>query len=254
MPEMKFGLLIAAAILPPAMSFAQWKTPWTYDGATGADHWGALDPGYAVCNTGRLQSPIDIRDTVKADLPVLRFDFRSEPLKYLINNGKTIRVNYHEAPGAGSYLIAGDTSYRLTQFHFHHPSEETVRGKPYAMEVHFMLESNDGKAAGVTVFLKAGKPNDTIQQLWNHMPRTEGNEQEVPGVEIDPASLLPQFTSYYMYTGSVTAPPWTEGVTWFVLKTPVEVSPAQIAAFADLYPHDIRPVQPLNGRIVKESR
>jgi carbonic anhydrase len=57
-----------------------------------------------------------------------------------------------------------------------------------------------------------------------------------------------------MYTGSLTAPPCTEGVTWFVLKTPVEISPAQIAAFAKRYPHDVRPVQPLNGRVVKASR
>ena len=249
---MKFGFLLA--ILVPATSLAQWKTPWTYDGATGADHWGALDPDYAVCNSGRQQSPIDIRDAVKAGLPALHFDFRSEPLKYLINNGKTIRVNYHDTPGAGSFLIAGGTRYQLTQFHFHHPSEDTVNGRPYAMEVHLMLQSSDGKAAGVTVFLKAGEPNATVQKLWDHMPPTEGKEQEVAGVDIDPASLLPRDTAYYMYTGSVTAPPCTEGVTWFVLKTPVEISPAQIAAFAKLYPHDVRPVQPLNGRIVKESR
>ena len=60
--------------------------------------------------------------------------------------------------------------------------------------------------------------------------------------------------SYYMYKGSSTAPPCTEEVTWFVLKTPVDVSSGQIAAFAKLYPHDVRPVQPLNGRVVEESR
>ncbi|HUB83849.1 MAG TPA: carbonic anhydrase family protein [Bryobacteraceae bacterium] len=251
---MKFGCLLAAALLIPATSLAQWKTPWTYDGAAGADRWGALDPDYAVCNIGRQQSPIDIRHAVKADLPALRFDFRSAPLKYLINNGKTIRVNYHDGAGAGSFLIAGDKSYHLTQFHFHHPSEETVNGRSYAMEVHFMLEASDGKAAGVAVFLKAGEPNSTVQKLWEHMPRTEGHEQEIAGVEIDPASLLPWNTTYYMYTGSVTAPPCTEGVTWFVLKTPIEVSAAQIAAFARLYPHDVRPIQPLNDRVVKESQ
>jgi len=251
---MKFACLLAAAILLPAASLAQWKTPWTYDGAAGADRWGALDPDYAVCNSGRQQSPIDIRHTAKADLPALRFEFRSEPLKYLINNGKTIRVNYHDAPGAGSFLIAGGARYRLTQFHFHHPSEETVNGRVYAMEVHFMLESSDGKPAGVAVFLEPGEPNAAVQKLWDHMPRSEGKEQEIPGVDIDPATLLPRNTAYYLYIGSVTAPPCTEGVTWFVLKTPVEVSSAQIAAFARLYPHDVRPVQPLNGRMVKESK
>jgi carbonic anhydrase len=77
---------------------------------------------------------------------------------------------------------------------------------------------------------------------------------EIPGVEINPATLLPAATAYYTYRGSQTAPPCTEGVTWFVLKTPVDISPEQISAFAKLYPHDVRPLQPLNGRVVQESR
>jgi carbonic anhydrase len=70
---------------------AQWKTPWTYEGATGAEHWSALDPNYAPCNTGKEQSPIDIQTAVKAALPALRCEYKSGPLQYLINNGKTIR-------------------------------------------------------------------------------------------------------------------------------------------------------------------
>ena len=251
---MKFGLLLAAAVLTPLPSLAQWKTPWTYDGAAGPEHWGDLDPDYAACKTGQQQSPIDIRGAQRADLPAIRFEYKSGPLKYLINNGKTIRVNYHDAPGAGNFLVAGGTSYRLTQFHFHRPSEETVNGKPYDMEVHLMHESSGGKRAGVTVFLKAGESNATVQKLWDHMPQAEGKEQDIPGAEVDPAGLLPHNSAYFTYLGSRTAPPCTEGVIWFVLKKPVEVSPAQIAAFARLYPHDVRPVQPHNGRAIQESK
>ena len=86
------------------------------------------------------------------------------------------------------------------------------------------------------------------------MPLTKGHEHEIPGVQVNPASLLPRDLSYYTYAGSLTAPPCDESVTWFILKTPVEISQAQINAFAKLYPHDVRPVQPLNGRIVKESQ
>jgi carbonic anhydrase len=88
------------------------------------------------------------------------------------------------------------------------------------------------------------------------LPDFSHEEQAVAGVEINPAGLLPSNTdtSYYMYVGSVTAPPCTEGVTWFVLKTSVEISAEQISAFAQLFPHDVRPIQPLNGRVVKESR
>ena len=75
----------------------------------------------------------------------------------------------------------------------------------------------------------------------------------IAGIEVNPTGLLPRDTSYYTYSGSLTAPPCTEGVTWFVLKSSMEISAKAISAFAALYPHDVRPPQPLNGRIVKET-
>jgi len=256
-----FVLLLVAAVLAPARSQAQWRTRWEYEGAKGPEHWSALDPDYAPCNVGKEQSPIDIQYVEKADLPALLFESKSGPLKYLVNNGYTIRVNYHDAPGTGNLLIAGDKRYQLTQFHFHRPSEEYIHGRPYDMSAHLMYQASDGKVAGVAVLLKAGSANPTIQQIWEHMPKTESKvlsdfshqEQEIAGVNISPAGLLPHDTAYYTYMGSVTGPPCTEGVTWYVLKTPVGISAEQISAFARLYPHDVRPLQPLNGRVVKEN-
>jgi carbonic anhydrase len=253
-PWILLGLLVAAAVFVPAGPRTQWKTRWSYEGPTGAEHWGDLDPDYAPCQAGKQQSPIDIRYAEKARLPALRFEYRSGPLKFLINNGYTIRVNYHDAPESGNFLIVAGKRYHLTQFHFHRPSEEYVHGRPFDMVVHLMHEAADGKVAAVAVLLKAGSANPTIQQLWDHMPVTESKEQEIAGVEVDPAGLLPRHTAYYIYMGSLTAPPSAEGVTWFVLKTPVDISAQQISAFAALYPHDVRPLQPLNGRIVRESR
>jgi carbonic anhydrase len=251
---MVFVALAVPAIGVPSVSRAQWTTAWSYEGAAGPDHWGDLDPAYAACKAGREQSPIDIRAADPTGLPAMQFDYHSGPLKYLINNGYTIRVNYHDAPGTGNVLTIGGKSYYLTQFHFHHPSEEYVGGKPYEMEVHLMHEAVDGAVVGVTVFLKAGSPNATVQRMWDHMPMTAGKEQEIAGVDVDPASLLPSDGAYYTYKGSLTAPPCSEGVTWFVLKTPVEISQAEISAFAKLYPHDVRPLQLLNGRLVQASR
>lgn len=253
-------MMASALLLTPFPSLAQWRTAWTYSGARGPDHWAELDTDYAACN-GKAQSPIDIETTRKAALPALKFESQSAPLRGLVNNGYTIRVNYHDAPGRGDFLIVGGERYQLTQFHFHRPSEEEIGGKAYDMVAHFMYQAADGKVAGVAVLLKAGKANATVQKIWNHMPKTESRvlkdfshrEEAVPGVEIDPVGLLPDNLAYYSYAGSVTAPPCTENVAWFVLKTPVEVSAGQIDAFAALYPHDVRPVQSLNGRIVMES-
>jgi carbonic anhydrase len=230
-----------------------WSTPWSYEGADGPEHWGDLTPEYAVCKTGKAQSPIDIRNAQTADLPAVRFEYKSAPLKYLINNGYTIRVNYH-APGSGGFLIVGSRRFQLTQFHFHRPSEELIEGKRFDMVAHLVHEDSEGKTAAVAVLLKAGKANDVVRRLWEHMPETKGNEREIPGVEINPAGLLPRDTGYYTYEGSLSFPPCTEGVTWFVMKSPVEVSAEQIDAFAKLYPHNVRPVQPLNGRVVKASK
>jgi carbonic anhydrase len=246
------ALLSLAALVVAATPRAQWKTPWSYEGPQGPEHWADLDPAYSACN-GHEQSPIDIRGAQRAALPPLRFEYQSGPLKYLINNGKTVRVNYHGADNQ-NFLIVGDRRYQLTQFHFHRPSEEYVNGQPYDMVAHFMHQTSDGQVAGVAVFLKTGRANTLVQQLWDHMPLTEGPEHEISGVQINPAGLLPANLSYYRYRGSLTAPPCTEGVTWFVLKTPVSVSSAQIKAFAALYPHDVRPPQPLNGRVIQESR
>jgi carbonic anhydrase len=256
------ALLSAVAITVPTNSQAQWRTPWEYEGPTGADHWSELDPAYATCNVGKEQSPIDIQSTDKTPLPALRFDSKSGPLKYLVNNGHTIRVNYHDAPGTGSQLIVGNNRFQLTQFHFHRPSEEYVHGKAFDMVAHLMYQSTDGTVVGVAVLLNAGRANATIRQLWEHMPKSESRvlpdfsheEEEIVGVAINPGSLLPHDLAYYTYMGSVTAPPCTEGIRWYVLKTPMDISAEQIDAFARLYPHDVRPVQPLNGRIVQESR
>ena len=247
-----FVLLVAAVVLAPAGPRAQWRTKWSYDGANGPEHWGDLDPEYAACQTGKQQSPIDIRNAEKTELPAIRFEYKSGLLK-IINNGYTaVRVNY--TPGNGNLLIVGDKRYELTQFHFHHPSEEYIHGKPFDMVAHLMHEASDGKVAAVAVLLKAGSANSTVGQLWEHMSKTPGKEEVIAGVEVNPAGLLPRDTSYYTYMGSLTAPPCTEGVTWFVLRTPMEISAEEIGAFAALYPHDVRPLQPLNGRVVKESQ
>ena len=252
MHRIRFWLAASLFLLPPGLR-AQWKTPWSYEGPQGPEHWGDLDPGYAVCKSGTEQSPIDIRNAEKTSgLPGIRFEYRSGPLQ-IINNGYTaVRVNYPK--GNGNFLVVGEKRYEITQFHFHRPSEEYINGKPFAMGLHLMHQAADGQVAGVAVLLQAGSANATVERLWRHMPPAAGAEHEIAGAAIDPAGLLPRNTDYYTYMGSQTAPPCTEGVAWFVLKTPVDIAPAQIDAFARLYPHDVRPPQPLNGRAVQESR
>jgi carbonic anhydrase len=253
------GALLGAPCAPAAQGDAPlyvspWRTPWDYsEGPRGPAHWGTLDPGYSLCNAGHAQSPVDITATRRSELPPLAFEYHSAPLPFVTNNGAAIRVDYKDPGGSGDFLVVDGKRYELQQFHFHRPSEEHVHGRQYDMVLHLMHRAADGEIAGVAVLLRRGHANAGLQQIIAHMPAREGL-QVVSGVVLDPRAMLPARLAYYRYDGSQTAPPCTEGVRWFVLKAPVDVSAAQIRAFAAIYPHDVRPPQPLNGRTILESR
>lgn len=238
-----------AAFAQAAPATAPLHAPhWGYSGAGGPSHWGDLDPSFATCKTGKRQSPIDIKGAKKdATLAPIQIDYKPSPLK-IVDNGHTIKIDY----AAGSSVTVGGKKYPLTQFHFHKPSEEEIAGKKYAMVIHLVHELPDG-AVVVALLVKSGAENPLIQKLWANLPKTEGKEIEVAGVTIDAADLLPADRNYYNFGGSLTIPPCGEGVNWFVMKTPIEMSAAQIAVFAKHYPMNARPIQPANGREIKES-
>ncbi len=223
--------------------------PWSYSGTTGAEKWGSLSKDYAVCSQGQRQTPIDIRNTVKADLPAINFAYKTVPLS-IIDNGHSIQV---DTPDAGNITVEGET-YELIQFHFHKPSEEKINGKIYDMVVHLVHQSKDGKLAVVAVLLDAGKEHSLIRTLWTHLPLETEKPLVRNEVQIDPNLLLPSKRSYYTFFGSLTTPPCSEGVLWLVLKTPMQVSKEQLAGFATRYKNNARPIQGVNNRVIKESR
>jgi carbonic anhydrase len=242
------------AVLPllgsrSALAQAEARHPWSYEGAKGPAHWGELKSEYAVCKTGKHQSPIDIRNEKPADLPAIEFSYAPTPFR-IIDNGHSVQVNVDP----GNSISVGGKRYDLVQFHFHHPSEERIHGKSYPMVAHLVHKDADGKLAVVAVLLKSGHQNPFIEALWKDLPADEGQEHAPQGARVDLGQLLPANRGYYTFTGSLTTPPCSEDVTWFVLKQPVEISKPEQAAFATKYAHNARPVQPLNGRAVQASK
>ena len=156
--------------------------------------------------------------------------------------------------GPGSFISIGDSRYELQQFHFHRPSEERINGKSYPMVAHLVHKKSDGALAVVAVLLKQGHQNALIQTLWANLPREKEKEKDFEKLSINVANLLPRQHAYYTFTGSLTTPPCSEGVTWYVLVNPAELSEAQIARFGKLYSVNARPVQPVNGRTIKVSQ
>src|SRR5205085_2599917 len=124
----------------------------------------------------------------------------------------------------GRFIDVGGHRYELLQFHFHRPSEESIDGKRYDMVAHLVHKDAEGRLAVVAVLLKEGKLNPMVATLWNHLPTQHEVEVHPEGVLVDPADLLPPERTYYTFNGSLTTPPCSEGVTWFVLKTPATLS------------------------------
>ncbi len=223
------------------------KTAWTYDGPAGATHWHKLSPEYAACGEGKRQSPIDIRDGVRSQQEPLVFNYKPSALK-VHNNGRTLEVPYE----AGSQLSIGGTPYELVGFHFHRPSEERINGRRFDMSAHLMHRSADGQWLAVAVVFMAGDEHPFIKTLWNSIPLDAGMVEQAGAVKIDASQLLPKLRGYYTFMGSLTEPPCTEGVRWIVMRTPVQMSRNQLEIFGRLYEMNARPVQPANGRLIKE--
>jgi carbonic anhydrase len=222
---------------------------WDYSGSQGPSHWGDLKPEFAACREGHRQSPIDIRSPQRVDLPAIEFDYRPSPL-HIVDNGHTIMINY--APG--SFIRVGGKQYELKQFHFHRPGEEEISGHAFEMEAHLVHADSDGNLAVVAVLLNKGSDNSLIHELWNDLPKEKEKEEVLENVHIDVAQLLPVSRGYYTFPGSLTTPPCSENVNWFVLKQPVTISGDEIEKFSHLYRNDARPTQPLDGRVVLESK
>jgi carbonic anhydrase len=243
------GLAFGLGILASTAALAQQTgANWAYEGKDGPLNWGKLDPAYAACSKGKEQSPIDIRGAhLNKSLPPIEFHYIAGSMT-LTNTGHTVQVT----PPAGSYIVVGGTRYDLVQFHFHHPGEEAVKGKLPDMTLHLVHKSADGKFAVVAVRLNEGNPNAVLAALWQHLPKTTGATDKLTD-EMSPAGLLPTDRGYWTYEGSLTAPPCTEGVRWFVFKQQVEISRDQLKAFGAIYKVNSRTIQDTHGRKIEAS-
>lgn len=256
------GLALLAAAAHQAVVSAQAPAAapvhaphWGYEGAEGPSHWGSLSPEFASCGTGKSQSPIDIVASAAAPLPAGTAGF--EPVRFgpttrqavkmdIVNNGHSVQV---DAVGADALMI-GQERYVLQQFHFHSPSEHTVDGQSYPLEAHFVHKAADGTLAVIGMLFVEGAENAAIAPHWKKLPKSAGAPMDLGMGSVSVASMLPARHDDYRYQGSLTTPPCSEGVKWFVMKEHPTASAAQIAQFRKVIQGNNRPVQPLNGRPV----
>lgn len=227
-----------------ALGAAAGQAPhWGYEGAGGPDNWGKLSPKFAVCGTGKAQSPVDLARLGAHGTDMVETNYHSGPLTVL-NNGHTVQANF--APG--STMTSGGHNYKLVQVHFHTPSEHEISGKHYPLVAHFVHADASGKLAVLGVLFKEGAANTELTKLIAAAPDHKQAAYTVDGASFDPNGLLPKSLKVFRYAGSLTTPPCSEGVNWNVAETPVTASAKQIAALHAIMGDNARPVQPLNGR------
>lgn len=257
--NMMFGIATASTLALLACASSQHGTEahaatsaphWSYTGAQGPSQWGDLSPDWALCKSGKSQSPIDITGATKQeDLAAIAFHYAPSAVR-VVNNGHAIQANYD----AGSYIEVDGERFELLQFHFHSPSENIVEGTPYPVEMHLVHKSASGALAVVAVFFSKGAANTELEKVWALMPNTPGAEVTGDG-QLSAEALLPPADQrgFWRFSGSLTTPPCSEGVIWSVMRQPLEVSEEQVGAFLSVIHENARPPMPLNGRQLAES-
>jgi carbonic anhydrase len=224
--------------------------PWTYTGDKGPQSWGELDPKWEQCGLGKSQSPIDLPsmgDEPRGQSDKLSVDYMSIPLR-IKNTGYTMEVQNR----TDSFIMVGSKRFDLTHFQLHSPSEHTIAGQRYPLEVQFVNKARDGELAVVAVLFEAGEANKALEEIWKKMPKSEtqdfvNHEKKLLSV----SDVISLSEGYYQYQGSLTAPPCSEGVRWFVAKETMEVEQRSIDQFRNvLGGRTNRPVQPVGDRKV----
>lgn len=217
--------------------------PWSYEGDLGPDFWGER---FAMCARGRNQSPINIAGPMLRVKYELIHDYRSGPLA-IVNDGRTLQVNVQP----GSRMRIDSLPYELISLTFQRPAGEQIDGKTFPMGIHFLHRDLTGKLVTVVVLLREGNENPGIKQIWNSAPKAEGPEVKPDGVTFNAANLLPRDMKFFMYDGSLTTPPCTENMRYYILREPINISRDQILQFP--FKLSARPVQPQNGRPISAN-
>ena len=221
---------------------------WGYVGAGSPENWGELSSTYSACRAGLQQSPVDLHDAISSNLKNIEINYQPIPLS-ILNNGKNVQINVAN----GSSIKLDEEEFKLLQFHFHDPSEHTVKSRHYPMELHLVHANAKGELAVLAVFLEEGDENMSLKPVWDAMPAQKMEAQTISGAQVDISKLLPSDRSMFRYFGSLTTPPCSELVKWVVFKEPIQVSANQVAQFKKIFPLNARPIQPLERRFILQS-
>jgi carbonic anhydrase len=158
-----------------------------------------------------------------------------------VNNFVMKCENSLEYP-CGESTIEG-VLYRMTQVHFHSPSEYSVDGKGFPLEAHFVHTSaSTGGIAVVGVTFELGSENPELAKVFAAV-KAKGSER------VDLSTFFDGSAGTFTFNGSLTTPPCTEGIRWVVSRSSVQASQSQIDMFLKFVGNpNNRPIHPENKR------
>lgn len=221
---------------------------WTYSGDFGPANWNRLSPDYKICRIGRNQSPINIMrgyaDTRYQILPQI-----SEHYLILENTGKALKLSYEN----DSILEALGETYTLEEIIFHTDSEHQLDGHTKPLEIQFVHKDKQGNIAIFSILFDEGEENSFLKIIERYYPEQADGKHVYQDVKLNAKALLPINKSYAYYRGSLTTPPCTEAVNWFIFTNPATASEEQINKLKTLIGSNNRPLQLLNARALIHS-
>jgi len=248
----KYSAALQAGVLSTlvALGGVSAQDNWSYSGGNGPQAWHQLSPANALCRAGQRQSPINIEGTDPVIMHRLVTDYKVTPIN-MKNNQHTVSMTY----GGGSLLRVGAKMFTLQSLSFHAPAEHTVSGKRYPLSIQFMHTGPGGTRAIIETLVEEGRENIAAREFLSNIPLEPGQNAKNGKIFVNARDLMPTDKSYYRYMGSLTTPPCSEGVHWYVLKQPIQLSKVQISLLKGVVSgENARPVQARNNRIILDAR
>ncbi|KAI3880507.1 hypothetical protein MKW92_004117 [Papaver armeniacum] len=262
-PTLVFLLVIGVLVLNPRPTSSwlevedQREFSYIPGSPNGPENWGKLHKDWATCSNGTKQSPIDVVCNRMISAPWLGRlkKFYLPASATLVNRGHDIELAW-DVPGSAGFIKIYGNIYALDRAHWHSPSEHTINGKRYDLELHLVHKNvRLQKVAVVAVLYKicAGCEDLFLSMLEGAISDiSAGTQKKVSLGLVDPNDIDVGGREYYRYKGSLTTPPCTEGVIWTIKKQVMTVSEEQVISLREAV-HDgaignARPLQPINNR------
>lgn len=198
----------------------------------------------SILDLGNGQSPIDISDWASSDTPAPALDYASNANRVERAQGF---VMFHF--DRGSHLTIGEEAFRLLQFHWHTPAEHTIDGEEFSAEVHFVHINEQDELLVVGVVYQLGEADAGLQQIIDSTP--PAGEEDGYAPSLSAADHVPNSDGFYHYVGSLTAPPFSEPVRWYVGRSVRTVSQRQVEQLQVMCGGpNARPLQDRSGRTI----